>query len=495
MTTTNPTHRFDLATDPKPAIIKVIGVGGGGSNAVNNMYKLGIKDVSFIVCNTDEQALHNSPVPHKFQIGINLTSGLGAGANPEVGKNAALESKEEITALLNDGTKMLFITAGMGGGTGTGAAPVIASIANKLDILTVGIVTTPFAFEGKKKLLQAQFGVQELRQHCDTVLVILNDRLRQVLGNVSIGEAFSQADNILTTAAKSIAEIITVPGYVNVDFEDVKTVMKKAGAAVMGSGQAEGEGRARKAAELALTSPLLDYQDIWGAKKILLSIVHGDEAAMDMDELTSITDYIQEKVGEDGEMIFGHSVDKQLKESIRVTVIATGFEESPSAVPTGDQQTNMVALSREEKENATSVQSAIHTADSVERRDNYPSTSSPHPPMHQAKASHKPTGGHKHASKPLTHGHKGVADPLPLPFDLMENKKRVLAEKAQARIHEFEHNTKEQPLSEELLKIYLEPAYVRKGIQLAVYDDIPEKNIILYHLHEAMEEKERAAAW
>ncbi|MHB9147464.1 MAG: cell division protein FtsZ, partial [Candidatus Amoebophilus sp.] len=321
------THRFDLSAKPKKSIIKVIGVGGGGSNAVNSMYKHGIQDVAFVVCNTDEQALKSSPIQHKLQIGINLTSGLGAGANPEVGKNAAIESKEEIEALLNDGTKMLFVTAGMGGGTGTGAAPVIASIANKLGILTVGIVTLPFGFEGKRKLLQAQAGIKELRQHCDTVLVILNDRLREVLGNLSIGNAFAQADNVLTTAAKSIAEIITVPGYVNVDFEDVKTVMKKAGAAVMGSAQAEGKDRARKAAELALTSPLLDYKDIHGAKKILLSIVSGQEAEMHMDELAIITDYIQEKVGEDAEMIFGHGSDKQLKESIRVTVIATGFDE------------------------------------------------------------------------------------------------------------------------------------------------------------------------
>ncbi len=478
MAITLSTHRFDLSTEPKPSIIKVIGVGGGGSNAVNNMYKLGIKDVSFIVCNTDEQALHNSPVPHKFQIGINLTSGLGAGANPEVGKNAALESKEEITALLGDGTKMLFITAGMGGGTGTGAAPIIASIANKLDILTVGIVTTPFAFEGKKKLLQAQLGVQELRQHCDTVLVILNDRLRQVLGNVSIGDAFSQADNILTTAAKSIAEIITVPGYVNVDFEDVKTVMKKAGAAVMGSAQAEGEGRARKAAELALTSPLLDYQDIWGAKKILLSIVHGDEAAMDMDELTTITDYIQEKVGEDGEMIFGHSVDKALKESIRVTVIATGFEEVQPASSLDPQHVEMTASALEEK--PASMPSATHPHDSVDNSSNYPAFS------HKAKK--QSPGTHKNANKAVAHAHKPAADALSLPFDLLEDKKRLLAEQAHERIQEFEHK-KEQPLSAELLKAYLEvPAYVRKSIQLTQCDDIPEKNIILYQLHDAIEE-------
>lgn len=324
------TYKFDLPSHHK-SIIKVIGVGGGGNNAINNMYKRGIKDVSFIVCNTDAQALQNSPIQNKLQIGAALTSGLGAGANPEVGRNAALESKESIRELLDDDTKMLFITAGMGGGTGTGAAPVIASIARKQDILTVGIVTLPFSFEGKKKHLQAQEGISELRKHCDTVLIILNDKIQTTLGGLSISKAFLEADNVLTTAAKSIAEIITVPGYVNVDFEDVKTVMKNAGAAVMGSGEAEGEGRALRAAEMALASPLLDYTDIRGAKKILLSIVSGQTAELQMDELTIITNYIQEQTGNDAEMIFGHGSDPEMEESIRVTVIATGFNRDQTA--------------------------------------------------------------------------------------------------------------------------------------------------------------------
>lgn len=323
---TEGTYRFELPTHRR-SIIKVIGVGGGGSNAVNSMYNRGIKDVSFVVCNTDAQALESSAVPNKLQIGINLTSGLGAGANPEVGKNAAVESKEDIKKMLGDETRMVFITAGMGGGTGTGAAPVLANVAQKMGILTVGIVTLPFSFEGKKKLERAHAGIQQMREHCDTVLVILNDRLKEILGNLSIGTAFAQADNVLTTAAKSIAEIITVPGYVNVDFEDVKTVMKGAGAAVMGSAVSEGEGRALQAAEEALASPLLDNTDIHGAKKILLSIVSGNEAELQMDELAAITDYIQEQVGADAEIIFGHGSDAQLGESIRVTVIATGFEE------------------------------------------------------------------------------------------------------------------------------------------------------------------------
>jgi cell division protein FtsZ len=319
-------YKFDLPSHHK-SIIKVIGVGGGGSNAVNHMYSQGIKDVEFVICNTDVQALKSSPVPTKLQIGVNLTDGLGAGANPEKGKNAALESKEQIRELLGNNTKMVFITAGMGGGTGTGAAPVIAKIAKDMDILTVGICTSPFSFEGKKKMLQAMEGINELKEHCDTVLIILNDRLRDIYGNLSIKEAFAQADNVLSTAAKSIAEIITVTSNVNVDFEDVKTVMKNSGAAVMGSAVTCGENRARRAAEESLMSPLLDNMDILGAKKILLSITFGDKDELRMDELKEITDYIEEKAGDDGEMIWGYGIDPNLGENICVTVIATGFRE------------------------------------------------------------------------------------------------------------------------------------------------------------------------
>lgn len=324
-------YKFEIPTHHK-SIIKVIGVGGGGSNAVNHMYNQGIKDVEFVVCNTDSQALKNSPIPYKLQIGTNLTEGLGAGANPEKGKNAALESKEDIRELLSDNTKMVFITAGMGGGTGTGAAPVIAKVAKELDILTVGIVTAPFSFEGKRKITQAEQGINELKQYCDTVLVISNDKLREIYGNLPVSRAFAEADNILTTAAKGIAEIITVPGYVNVDFEDVKTVMKDSGAAVMGSSQTEGDQRAFRAAEEAISSPLLNNKNILGAQKILLSIISGDKAELQMDELSEITEYIQEKAGDDAEVIFGHGIDPSLGESIRVTVIATGFENMPLTI-------------------------------------------------------------------------------------------------------------------------------------------------------------------
>jgi len=316
-------YKFDLPKHHK-SIIKVVGIGGGGSNAVNHMYKLGIKDVEFVVANTDLQALNSSPVPHKLQLGATLTEGLGCGANPEVGRAAALESKDQIREMLT-GTKMIFVTAGMGGGTGTGAAPVIAKIAKDMEILTVGIVTVPFGFEGKKKLSQAELGIEALRASCDTVLVILNDKLREIYGNLAIGQAFGEADNVLTTAAKGIAEIITLAGYVNVDFQDVRTVMLNAGAAVMGSAETRGDNRAVKAAQQALASPLLDNRDIMGAKKILLSIISGEEAELQMDELTTITGYIQQQAVEEAEVIFGHGVDSTLGDRIRVTVIATGF--------------------------------------------------------------------------------------------------------------------------------------------------------------------------
>ncbi len=317
-------YQFDLPSHHK-SIIKVVGVGGGGSNAVNHMHSLGIKGVEFVVCNTDRQALDSSPVPSKLQVGINLTSGLGAGADPDKGRRAALENKEEIRDILSQDTKMLFITAGMGGGTGTGAAPVIAQVAKELDILTVGIVTAPFAFEGKNKTNQANEGIQELKKSCDTVLVIMNDKLREIYGNRSIRDAFAKADDVLATAAKSIAEIITLPGDVNVDFEDVKTVMKNAGPAVMGSSKTFGENRARRAVEEALNSRLLNQQQIFGAKKILLSITSGEEAEIQMGELSDIFEYIREYAGSDAEVIHGLGVDVSLGEHIKVTMIATGF--------------------------------------------------------------------------------------------------------------------------------------------------------------------------
>lgn len=349
-------YKFDLPKNHK-SIIKVIGVGGGGSNAVNHMYNQGIKDVEFVVVNTDAQALKSSPVPLRLQLGVNLTEGLGAGANPEKGRSAALESKEDIRELLSDNTKMVFITAGMGGGTGTGAAPVIAKIAKDMDILTVGIVTAPFVFEGRKKMIAAQQGIEALKESCDTVLVILNDKLREIYGNLAIRSAFAKADNVLTTAAKSIAEIITIHQDVNVDFEDVKTVMKNAGAAVMGSATEEGEGRAIRAAEKAIASPLLNNVDIKGAQKILLSIMSGEDDELSMDELSEITEYIQERAGDDAEVIFGQGIDSELSKGIRVTVIATGFEMDrlTTASPSGKKEEVAVAVMKEEEDTSKKV--------------------------------------------------------------------------------------------------------------------------------------------
>ncbi|HOY31547.1 MAG TPA: cell division protein FtsZ [Bacteroidales bacterium] len=306
------------------SIIKVIGVGGGGSNAVNHMYKQGIKGVDFVVSNTDSQALDTSPIPNKIQLGTTLTEGLGAGAIPETGRKAALETIDNIKEVLQQNTKMVFITAGMGGGTGTGAAPVIAQIAKEMGILTVGIVTLPFSFEGKKRKKQAEEGLDELRKYVDTLLVICNDKLRELHRDLKLSEAFGRADDILTIAAKGIAEIITVSGYINVDFNDVNTVMRNSGVAIMGTGIAEGENRAVKAVETALSSPLLNENDITGAQNILLYISSGDDE-ITMDEVSEITDYIQQAAGSTAEIIWGNGNEESLGNKISVTLIATGF--------------------------------------------------------------------------------------------------------------------------------------------------------------------------
>ncbi|MES2567218.1 MAG: cell division protein FtsZ [Bacteroidota bacterium] len=315
--------QFELPQEEN-SIIKVIGVGGGGSNAVNHMFRLGIKGVDFIVCNTDKQALGKSPVPHKIQLGNSLTRGLGAGAKPEVGRDSALESIDEIKNLLKDNTEMVFITAGLGGGTGTGAAPVIASIAKELGILTVGIVTIPFSFEGKKRREQAERGLEEMKKYVDTLIVIGNDKLREIYGSLKMTEAFAHADNVLTSAAKSIAEIISLHMHVNVDFNDVKTVMKDSGVAIMGSAIASGEKRALRAVENALISPLLNDNDISGARHVLLNIMSGSDD-IEMDEFGEITDFIQEAAGGTAELITGYGTDPSLGDNVSVTIIATGF--------------------------------------------------------------------------------------------------------------------------------------------------------------------------
>lgn len=318
---------FDLPTD-RSSIIKVIGVGGGGSNAVNHMFREGIKGVDFVVCNTDQQALDISPVPLKIALGSGLTEGRGAGSLPEIGRRATLESLDDIKKILGSNTKMVFITAGLGGGTGTGGAPVIAQAAKELGILTVAIVTVPFAFEGKKRKVQAEEGLKELREHVDTILIINNDKLREMYGNLKLGEAFAHADDILNIAAKSIAEIITVTLHVNLDFADVQTVLKESGVAIMGSASCEGENRAIRAVEMALTSPLLNDNNIKGARYVLLNITCGSDD-ITMDELGEITDFIQEAAGQTADIIKGYGIDETLGDKINVTLIATGFNANP----------------------------------------------------------------------------------------------------------------------------------------------------------------------
>lgn len=313
------------------SIIKVIGVGGGGGNAVNNMFEKGIEGVDFIVCNTDLQALNNSDVPTRIRLGVNQTEGLGAGANPEVGKKSAIESLEDVRTVLQDDTKMIFITAGMGGGTGTGAAPVIAQMAKEMEILTVGIVTTPFKFEGPRRTNQAVQGIQDLQDVVDTLIVIDNNNLHKILGSaVTMKKAFEEADQVLCNAAKGIAEIITTEGYINVDFADVCTIMRDGGKALMGTAVAEGEGRSMQAVESAINSPLLDSIGVEGARGIVVNIT-ASEDSLRMDETTEIVEHVQERAGNEANIIYGIVYDEEMGEKIRVTVIATRYAEQPEA--------------------------------------------------------------------------------------------------------------------------------------------------------------------
>ncbi|HBH47272.1 MAG TPA: cell division protein FtsZ [Bacteroidales bacterium] len=315
---------FDMPVN-RSSIIKVLGIGGGGSNAVNHMFTKGIKNVDFVICNTDSQALTNSPVPVKIQLGASLTEGRGAGNKPAIGREAAIENIDDVIEVLSNNTKMVFITAGMGGGTGTGAAPVIAKAAQELGILTVAIVTIPFRNEGQRRINQAMEGIAEIEKYVDSLLVINNEKIREMYGDLRVSEAFSRADDVLAVAAKGIAEIITVHGYINVDFADVETVMNNSGVSIMGSATATGPDRAMEAVQEALNSPLLNDNNIEGARNLLINITSGSEEAT-MDEIGEITDFIQSCAGEDADMIWGNGVDENLGEALCVTVIATGFE-------------------------------------------------------------------------------------------------------------------------------------------------------------------------
>jgi len=361
----------------KSSIIKVIGVGGGGGNAANYMYREGIKGVDFIICNADRQALEASPIPNKIQIGSDLTDGRGAGSNPEVGKRAAENSANDIIDALGVNTQMVFVTAGMGGGTGTGAAPVIARIAREMGILTVGIVTTPFHFEGPNRRLAAEKGITEMQNAVDSLLVISNDRIKEIFGTLVITKAFSYADNVLATAAKGIAEIITVAGSINVDFEDVKTAMKDSGVAILGNGVADGEGRALRAAEQALNSPLLNNNTIRGANNLLINITYGDEEEVTLDEYGEINQFFQEQAGMDANLKCGLCYDQSIGKKLSVTVIATGFsrkENSYKAENTEKHNYTIEALVEEiepkvEEEIKTSEPTYIALDDSIIEQD------------------------------------------------------------------------------------------------------------------------------
>ena len=333
----------------KSNTIKVIGVGGGGSNAVNHMYTQQIKGVDFVICNTDAQALENSPIPNKIQLGASLTSGLGAGANPEIGAQAAKESMQEIQQMLNTQTKMVFITAGMGGGTGTGAAPIIAKIAKDMDILTVGIVTMPFQFEGRMRSKQAQLGIDQLRQNVDSLIVINNNKLREVYGNLGFKAGFSKADEVLSTAARGIAEVITHHYKQNIDLHDAKTVLSNSGTAIMGSAREEGTNRAKNAIAKALDSPLLNDNKITGAKNVLLLIVSGT-SEVTLDEIGEINDYIQDEAGYDANIIMGIGEDEELGEAISVTIVATGFAaDQQNSITNSDEKKVIHTLEDEQK--------------------------------------------------------------------------------------------------------------------------------------------------
>lgn len=502
---------FDLPqneTNRASSIIKVIGVGGGGSNAVNHMYLQGIAGVDFIVCNTDCQALDHSPVPYKIQLGPNLTEGRGAGMIPEVGMNAAMENIQEIRELLSSGTKMVFVTAGMGGGTGTGAAPVIAQVARDLGILTVGIVTVPFNFEGRKRRQQAEEGLERMRQNVDTLLIINNERLREYGKNMSLSEAFSHADDVLTVAAKGIAEVISVTGAINVDFNDVNTVMRNSGHAIMGSAVASGENRAMVAVQNALNSPLLNDNDISGARYVLLNITYGDQEVM-MDEITDITDYIQDAAGSTADVIWGHGKDASLGDQLSLTIIATGFSSSPLTGFEKSPERTVVVLEEEKKQEILSpLSSPFESISSVPIATEEPFIKEVQAPLANPFEATEPAFDAAPVTKTTFNLYDEAPEPVAAPqasmtwevFDVQpeptpasvseapevvkhvleddsiqrvefETTKRVLSpeeqqRKVQERVSRIQEFTSKLKKPEGLLEFENEPAFVRRNIQL-----------------------------
>ncbi len=486
--------KFDLPKN-QSSIIKVIGVGGGGSNAVNHMFRQGIEGVDFIVCNTDAQALDKSPVPNKIQLGVNLTEGRGAGSIPEVGKNAAIEDIDRIKENLGSHTKMLFITAGMGGGTGTGATPVIARASKELGILTVGIVTIPFSFEGRKRKQQAEEGLRELSESVDTLLIICNDRLRELYGNLSVTEAFGKADNVLTTGAKGIAEIITLTGNINVDFADVRTVMSDSGVAIMGSGHAEGENRSIKAVETALSSPLLNDNQITGAKNILLNITSGKEEIL-MDEITEITDYIQDEAGASAEIIWGLGQDDSLENKISVTLVATGFKGADELYQIREQKKEKKVLSLEDEapgsktqewEGPFSQQEPETEKMVLKERSSEKAGSQKESGSAMLKQQHASTGSLDEFKRNMASRHTLATE------EPGDNESRVSEEDIQERIREREERLRHLSIQlktpEGLADLENQPAFVRRKVNLNPVPASSESQISRFTLNESSDKK------
>ncbi|MBK8556858.1 MAG: cell division protein FtsZ [Lewinellaceae bacterium] len=461
---------FDLPKE-EPSIIKIIGVGGGGSNAVTHMYKQGIVGVDYAICNTDAQAMQLSPVPHRIQLGYGLTEGRGAGSKPDVGKQACLESIEDIKLFLESGTKMVFITAGMGGGTGTGAAPVIAKTAQEMGILSVGIVTLPFTFEGRTRVANGYEGLEDLRKNVDCLVVVSNDKLRQIHGNLSISQAFTQADNILCTAAKGIAEIITVPGYVNVDFEDVNTVMRASGVAIMGTASVDGDGRARRAVDEALNSPLLEDNNIHGAQNILVNITSGTKEAT-MDEIFEITEFVQREAGENANLIWGNCYDERLGEKISVTIIATGFEASRKNPPIPGMKMN---------KQGSNERHIVHLEDDVKKAT--PSLfSNPieeeYTPVEEKAANtiEFEVDNIRETIDKFRHHHSGTSDPF-----VHQEESELSPEERRRRMEEVQRRrevVRNRPINvvklnspQTIIDLESQPAYLRKNISL---EDVPD---------------------
>jgi cell division protein FtsZ len=454
---------FDMPKN-KGSIIKVLGVGGGGSNAVTHMFKQGIVGVDFAICNTDVQAMEASPVPIQIPLG---TEGLGAGSHPSRGKEACESSIDEVCKYLGSNCKMLFVTAGMGGGTGTGAAPIIAKTAREMGILTVGIVTLPFNFEGRRRVVQGVEGLSELRKNVDTIIIISNDKLRQIYGNLSVSDAFAKADNILTTAAKGIAEIITVPGYVNVDFEDVRTVMSNSGMAIMGTASAEGDDRARRAVDEALHSPLLEENDIRGARHILLNITSGRKEVT-MDEIFEITEFVQEEAGYGTDLIWGNCFDERLGDKVSVTIIATGFN-APTvdeAIPAAKDQKIKVPLDDDDVRQKKDGTTRFGLKEITQSEPDHGKGSNTVEFDNIRSTIEKYQRGNKH----------GYDEPfVKEENDRMEEERRRRQEMEQRRKERMRSEINPQKLNnpQSVNNMESEPAYMRRGIHL---DDVPAAN-------------------